>query len=532
MADNKAGIDYIMSFTDVTAVLHPGSGAGSISLPVSSITLSADVNSIPVIQLTLASFTERATKDSPITNDSTVFIDQYTELRSYVDKDEARLDVTIVVVENGETKSRLYRGWYATDVVVQNISVSNNAAPTLMLTAMHPVYVASTGTGWVPNVSSMPMPPYDNLNGATNILELYIACVREMYQMLLDNDSEMHTEDGAKCGDMAALTEALAARVEAAVSAIENYVIADDDLGFPFGTDEVQPLINYLWRLIFSSGNLWNTFTSTVLSEFELSFTYDFGENPSLLITPLSPWRKPELLISAFDTIAIPGGRDYVAGVVVNNIETKGSDGLFSLFDAVSKNAPETAQMLNCLGGYVCGVTAAPAERLFGVIAVMTPPAWLTDLTPPSPEVMAADGEQELTSGFDPLPEAAPDDSALAAIVERTNLWAEQVFLRLYSAGKSVTLPCRFLLFDDTRPGVGVTAKVMLPAPSQDSDKVIGKDIAKLACYVVGVTHVIDLENASAGTTVRGSYVRTVKGVPAIGITDLDSDRRNPLYET
>lgn len=524
----------------VTAVITTGAG-GEQALPVSSLVLSSEVNAVPTLQLRLGSFTSAKAR-TQVTTSLVPFFEDYASLRQQIEKDTCRVTVTLRL---GEMERDPYvltlAEWVVVDVAMAEVSVAPGASPGFTLRAAHPLYYATSGTGWLPNVATMPLPDTENISGA-DVMQMCLNTMRALYTKLVT--APLVTTGAAsssiRCGNLDAIRAAVGKRAVAAYDVMTKYLVFEAGKGeaFPFGAGVNAGLIQWAWQEFFRSGNLWQTMAQGLLPSLELIVSAGFRK-PELRVRPLCPWGAITNWYSSVGSLTLSGGRDYVVGVVVQEKGAKDDGEPLSTMDSEADGeSVDAATVVTALTGDVCAMMGPDAMP--GVAALAPPPPWIDMMEQQS--FAALDPEVLNTAHGAPVLQGAstaktPETGSLESLtrLERYAKWATQSVRKTIGAAKTLdNLQAALLLFPEllndpnarTEPIPGEVIAVQAHEPNSERAGLR----TLLAFFVTRVVHTVDVENGQAGTTLYGSHVR-LNTIPAIELTDFDSGLSNPVYD-
>ena len=601
MADlpENAGVDFrvedhIYTFTRVAFLLESDSGE-KLYYPVASISMRMALNQIPEATIVVApqSFGEEEVTDpqsagfifvaqpEPLKPTFSSFVNEYRNLQKLILSEgaTASLFVTMERSDGNEKQEVSITKWIPREATIN--STERSGSFLLSVSIMHPAYLASSATGWLPNSAATLNPPESftlpEEDLESNIPELFIGVNKIYIEKAKEAITGLGPEEpgggtqpasSIECAtDVETLSEVSFDRLEKSLDAFLESIVWDSLEGndLPFegdmidtGSSQEEYFGRLLWQTAGRQDSPWLTFVS-MTGEYDLVIS-GAPSDEKLIVTPFVPWGKwsMQLFDSEIYANQMPGmGQRDVSGVLAAYESGAENDYDLSYYEPLDNgqlmsNAPQ----LNTYGGYVCPLTQEPI--LLGPIAYRDVPSWLReylydqsgDFGPNSDSNPMGRNEANFDtfSAYDD--EQAPPDldtgsagaAAPVGYEELINRWCRQAFFRLYKSDDAIAVSTRLLIQSASantpgryvRPGIVVKiSSVVFPEDGIQSPG-LAEEEPVLYFYVTGVSHEITPGTKTATTTLTGSYVRFAEAIQQAGITadQIESGIENPIYSS
>jgi hypothetical protein len=583
--------DHVYTFTRVAFLLETAEG-DKFYYPVASIEMKLALNQIPTATVVVApqSFMNEEATDprdgefifiaqpEPLDPTFIDFVNEYRNLQKTIlaEGATASLFVTVERSDGNETQEIVIESWIPREAAINSTEQSGSFL--LSVTLMHPAYLASSATGWLPNSSATLNPPESFVLSdeglGSNIPDLFIGVNkiyadkgREAITGIVPEEGEGDGLSDIECAtSIEQLSDIAFDRLESSLDSFVDYIewaaLGGNDL--PFEGEMVPPSSaqdeyfgRVLWQTAGRQDSPWLTFVS-MTGAFDMVVS-GAPSDSKLLVTPFVPWGKWSMRLFDSEIYAnqMPGmGQRDVSGVLAAYNDGPENDFENSYITALDNGSSvSNPSQLNTFGGYVCPLTEDPV--LLGPIAYRDLPSWLReylydqggDFGPNGNSNPMGRNEANFDSASaydsDGAPPEAPTPGSGEAPVEYSSLvnqWCQQAFFRLYKSDDAISINTRLLITSPSantpggyvRPGIVVKVSSVTFPDGEIQSLGLAEEEPVLYFYVTSVTHQISPGGRTATTTLTGAYVRFAEALDqaGIGLEQIENGVANPIFDS
>ena len=490
--------------------------------------------------------------------DLNTFIEKNLEIQALVRKKgvTAGLELQMARAGGKDQQAVSIKNW-----VLAGSGVTQGTAAagwTVEVTIAHPVYLATIGVGWIPNITDAMSAPAGTVADAFDLpalfveaLNKYLARAQQRPVTVEDVAGSLPSGIGVAIGaDINEVAQQSLNRLADGAKVLEANTVWEagtgSDLPYPSLSNlnmSATYLLRMMWVQISGMQSVWDQFASQ-MGAFELGVDGSPSDKP-IVVGAFEPWGKPAYTVYDREiwSLSMPAysTRDLAGTISIFNGGPE-TDVPSAIFPADGSNDVMTPAQLNGLAGYVEPMTATPP--LAGPVTPIAPPEWLRNYLADNASSYSKDsnpvGEDKVNSAVesvakDEAPEALPalgsQEGTFNNYVIAMRLYCWQVFLRSYRANAGISVGTRLRMQESDGSYLMPGACVEVDAVDESSGTAQAKPV--LYFYITSVVHDIDVAGRTAHTNLVGSFVRSPSDAGVGGFTE-DQIRNgipNPMYQ-
>jgi len=470
---------------------------------VSKIQLSSTESSIPTAELIINPKPDANAEDVEVLKLSTM-LDYISVIQSYANNPKGICEFKLALASESDSYHVQFEKWLLVDA---GLSVGASGELACRVTMQHPIQAASNST-------IVMMNSYTRNSGVSTVEGTDIAaCIIAG----LDRYLNQHTETGATIepGDSemsetaGTIDKYTMAKAKASVATLQDYVVWDYEAPMPFSAvSEFEYLFkgacvnpdNYIQEGL----SPYHTMMA-MMDELMIGTSGAFDDKP-IKAFPREPWGKIKLAFKESELAALQlpkAAANLISGVaVLSTPET------ITYKETTDGNTDRASSVLDgnmaIRGGYV-----DKADKINGRLYVVNPPSFFGVFSRKEQGAVGVDGQPEAnndkidtdggrTAELD-VPMLAWSESMRTAV----RAWAHDYFWKVYRSNFAMMLRIKFMTEKDGVPVV----------PGQVCQLTDDDGITLYMCYIVSVTHVLDVPGRQAYTEIVGYYSRGKTGI-------------------